>query len=87
MWAMTGMPAAVMAAICPAQRRPPSSFTAWQPPSFMYRTAVRRAWVGPSSYEPNGMSPTTRARLVARTTARTSGNSSSTVMGSVVSWP
>ena len=65
MCAITGMPAPVIAAICAAQRRPPSSFTAWQPPSFMNRTAVRSAWVGPSSYEPNGRSPTTSARLVA----------------------
>ena len=57
------------------------------PPSFMNRTAVRSAWVGPSSYEPNGRSPTTRARWVERTTARTSGSSSSTVTGRVVSLP
>ena len=47
--------------------------------------SVRRAWVGPSSYEPNGRSPTTSERLVARTTARTSGNSSSAVTARVVS--
>ena len=85
MCAITGIPAPVSAAIWGAQRRPPSSFTAWQPPSFMNRTAVRSAWVGPSSYEPNGRSPTTSAYLVARTTARTSGSSSSTVTGTVVS--
>jgi hypothetical protein len=33
------------------------------------------------------MSPMTSARLVDRTTARTRGSSSSTVIGSVVSWP
>ncbi len=46
---ITGMPALVSASTCAATCRPPSSFTAWQPPSFMNRTAVRRAWVGPSS--------------------------------------
>ena len=85
MCAMTGMPALVIASICAATRRPPSSLTAWQPPSFMNRTAVRRACVGPSSYEPKGRSPTINAVLVARTTARTRGSRSSVVTGTVVS--
>ena len=71
--------------ICSATRTPPSNFTAWQPPSFMKRMEVSSAWEGPSSYEPKGRSPTTNARRVDRTTARTSGSSSSTVTGRVVS--
>ena len=45
----------------------------------MNRTAVSSARSGPASYEPKGMSATTSARLVDRTTVRTSGSSSSTV--------
>ncbi len=85
MCAITGIPAVVSASTWAATRRPPSSFTAWQPPSLRNRTPVRSAWVGPSSYEPNGRSATTSARRVARTTARTSGSISSTVTGTVVS--
>ena len=81
------MPAWVSAAIWAATRRPPSSFTACAPPSLRNRTPVRNACVGPSSYEPNGMSATTSVRCVARATARTSGSSSSTVTGRVVSYP
>ena len=51
----------------------------------MNRMAVSRACDGPSSYEPKGRSPITNARLVDLTTARTSGSSSSTVTGRVVS--
>ena len=69
----------MIAATCGATAAPPSSFTACAPVSFMNRTAVSSARSGPASYEPKGMSATTSARLVDRTTVRTSGSSSSTV--------
>ena len=78
MCAITGMPAPTIAATCGATRAPPSSLTACAPLSFMNRTAVPTACAGLASYEPKGRSATTRARLVARTTARASGSSSST---------
>ena len=87
MCAITGMPARTIRLICFALRSPPSHFTAWQPVSFMNRSAVASASSGPFSYEPNGMSAMTSARLTARTTARVSGISSSTVTGIVVSYP
>ena len=71
--------------ICLALRSPPSHLTAWQPVSFMNRIAVPSACSGPFSYDPNGMSAITSARLTACTTARVSGISSSTVTGIVVS--
>ncbi len=70
MCAITGMPARTIRLICFALRTPPSSFTAWQPVSFMNRIAVASASSGPFSYEPNGMSAMTSARFAPRTTAR-----------------
>ena len=46
---ITGIPACTIISIWAAHRCPPSSFTAWQPVSFMNRTAVRNAASGPSS--------------------------------------
>ena len=79
------MPADTSLRIWSTTRTPPSSLTAWLPASFMNRVAVASAWLGPSSYEPKGRSAITRARRVLRTTARASGISSSTVIGSVES--
>ena len=45
----TGMPASVSARICGTTRRPPSSFTAATPVSFMIRTPVASACSGPDS--------------------------------------
>ena len=49
MCAITGMPAPVIAAICGAHRPAAFELDRVAPPSFMNRTAVRSAWVGPSS--------------------------------------
>ena len=49
MWAMTGMPAAVSAAIWSATRSPPSSLTAWAPVSLRNRVAVASACAAPAS--------------------------------------
>ena len=83
MWAMTGMPASTMRRMLSATTRPPSSFTAWTPASFMNRTAVASACSGPAWYDPNGRSPTTSEDALARTTARANGSSSSTVTPTV----
>ena len=53
----------------------------------MTRMAVARASAGEVSYDPNGRSTTTSARLAAEATARPKGIISSTVMGSVVLYP
>ena len=84
---MTGMPAFASASTCGSIGAPPSSLTACAPPSFMKVAAVSSAWAGEAWYEPNGRSAMTRARGAPRTTARTSGTSSSTVTGRVESWP
>jgi hypothetical protein len=84
---MTGIPDDTTRRICSALRTPPSSFTAWARASFMKRTAVARAWSGPDSYDPNGRSATTSARSADAATARARGMSSSTVTGTVVSYP
>ena len=54
-------------------------------PSFMKRTDVSSACAGDTWYDPKGRSATTIDRWAPRATARTSGSSSSTVTGSVVS--
>ena len=65
----------------------PSSFTAIAPDSLKKRIDVASANSGVASYEPNGRSATTSARLDPRTTARANGISSSTVTGMVFSSP
>lgn len=82
---MTGMPACTSSSVWPSERSPPSSLTAPTPASLTSRVALRSAWTGPSWYEPKGRSPTTRARLVPRTTAAESMVISSIVTGTVVS--
>jgi len=81
------MPADVIARICAAERLPPSNFTASAPVAFMTRTADSSACCGPASYEPNGRSTTTNARVAAPATARAGGIMSSIVTGSVVACP
>lgn len=82
---MTGIPAWTSSSVCGSERAPPSSLTAPTPASLTSRVALRRAWTGPSWYEPKGRSPTTRARLVPRTTAAERIVISSSVTGTVVS--
>ena len=81
------MPASVSLRTWAATRLPPSNLTACAPPSLSMRTAVKKACSGEDSYDPNGRSATTNARLQAALTARTAGISSSTVTGSVESAP
>jgi hypothetical protein len=45
---ITGMPASTSARTVGTTRAPPSSFTASAPDSFRTRTALARAWSGPS---------------------------------------
>ncbi len=85
MCAITGMPDCVSFSTIGTMFRPPSSFTAWTPASFMNRTEVWNACSGDAWYEPNGRSATTSARSTAPATARHSGMSSSTVTRSVLS--
>ncbi len=85
MCAITGIPACVSFSTAGTTVRPPSSFTACTPASFMKRTAVWNACSGEPWYDPNGRSATTNARCTAFATARASGISSSTVTRSVVS--
>ena len=68
MWPITGMPARTSASMIRALRTPPSTLTAWTPPSRRNRPALATASSG-VAYERNGMSPTIRARFVPRTTA------------------
>ena len=67
---MTGICAATRDSIARCTATPPSSFTAWAPPSFTSRMAFRTASSGDTWYEPKGMSATTRARCAARATRR-----------------
>ena len=87
MCAMTGIPRSTKKRIVGAKRSPPSSFTAPQSVSFRMRTALRNAASGPSSYVPNGMSTTTNARCVPRTTARPWTIIWSSVTGTVEAYP
>jgi hypothetical protein len=43
---MTGIPAVTKPATCGTTGAPPSSLTAWAPPSLRKRTDVSSAWVG-----------------------------------------
>ena len=61
-WPITGISAVTMRSIVAAIATPPSSFTAWAPPSFTQRTALRSASSGEIWNVPNGMSATTSAR-------------------------
>lgn len=87
MWAITGMPDSTRSRIWSYDRSPPSSLTAPTPASLISRVAERRAWTGPSWYEPKGRSATIRAREVPRTTAADSMVISSMVTGTVDSYP
>ncbi len=82
---MTGMPDCTISSVWCSERSPPSSFTAPTPASFTRRVALRSACTAPSWYEPNGMSPMTRALLVPRTTAAESMVIWSIVTGTVES--
>jgi hypothetical protein len=68
-------------------RPAPSSLTTSAPPSFTSRTALATACSSEISYEPNGRSPTTSGRRAERVTARVRKIISSSVTGTVDSWP
>mmetsp|Transcript_10247 Transcript_10247/g.43115 ORF Transcript_10247/g.43115 Transcript_10247/m.43115 type:complete len:276 (-) Transcript_10247:349-1176(-) len=87
-WPITAMPAST--SVLAASTRvlePPSSFTASMPPSFNMSVAEATACFGDCSYEPNGRSPTNSGLEAPRATALQWLSISSSVMGSVVSWP
>jgi hypothetical protein len=65
----------------------PSSLTRSAPPSFTIRIALATACSSETSYEPKGRSPITSGPRAARVTARVRKIISSSVTGTVDSWP
>ena len=87
-WPMTATPASEMARAASTRRAPPPSIlTASMPPSLSSRTAAPTACSALASYEPKGRSPMSSGRRAPRATARQCDTISSSVTGSVVSWP
>mmetsp|Transcript_24124 Transcript_24124/g.82318 ORF Transcript_24124/g.82318 Transcript_24124/m.82318 type:complete len:248 (+) Transcript_24124:268-1011(+) len=85
---ITAIPASAMAlALATRATPPPSSFTASIPPSLSTLTAARTACSVEASYAPNGRSPTSSGLLAPLATALQCVSMSSSVTGSVVSWP
>ena len=84
---MTGIPAPTRASTRESVGPAPSILTASAPASFTNRIAFRTASSSETWNEPNGMSATTRARATPRVTAPVSMSISSTVTGTVESWP
>ncbi len=84
MCAITGMPALTSASMIRALRTPPSTLTACAPASRRKRPALAMA-ASADEYERKGMSATTIARFVPRTTALVWWSISSTVTRTVVS--
>ena len=63
------MPLRTIVSIVRALRTPPSTLTAWAPASLMKRPALSSDFSGVTPYDRKGMSPTTSACRVPRTTA------------------
>ncbi len=83
-WPMTGMPAPTIAETRATIGPAPSSLTA-SAPALTRRTAFATASSSDAWKEPNGMSPMTSARGLARATAPVSITASSMLTGTVVS--
>eukprot|EP00968_Pinguiococcus_pyrenoidosus_P028839 scaffold8138_cov277-Pinguiococcus_pyrenoidosus.AAC.4 len=82
--AMTAMPPSTIFLKVSARLFPPSIFTASMPPSLMKRYAFLSASSCDTSYEPNGMSPTSSGADAPRETALQWCSMSSIVTGCVV---
>ncbi len=87
MWPITGMPAPTIARTRESIGPAPSSLTASAPASLTNRIAFSSAVSSETWKEPKGMSAMTRGRRAPRVTARVRISISSTVAGTVESWP
>ena len=84
MWPITGIPARTSVSMIRAVRTPPSTLTAWAPASRRNVPALSSASAG-VEYDRKGMSATTSARWLPRTTALVWWTISAIVTRTVVS--